>query len=237
LDLHDKWNCSGIFSTQIADPNVKLKRLVVPALAQPGSFAELAERFQLMTTIDELPGDLRPFEADLFFAVYEGLTDFHDTYVHLLAEMTKRTQRSLCHDCIANAVRRRFPANTIVRRNLFLIELLDKRIKVKALDELLRPKNNTTQLVFDFMRQHVLRLFETEETVNLVLGYQPHDVDVRQSRIWLTYPNGRTSFNWVYELRGDRATTDTTVITLAPEPPTPPRVRPRVSPRRGTAQG
>jgi hypothetical protein len=192
-----------------------------------------------MTTIDDLPPDLRPHEADLFLAVFEGLAVFHETYGARLAEMTKRSQRSLCHDCIANAVRRRFPANTNVKRNLFLIELLDKRIKVKALDELLRPKNNTTQLVLDFMRQHVLRLFEDQETVNLVLGYQPHEFDIRQSRIWLTYPRGRDTFHWVYELRGDRPNTDTGSVTIvSPEPPSPPRVRPRVSPgRRDNVQG
>jgi hypothetical protein len=182
-------------------------------------------------TIDELPPGLKPYENDLFRAVFDGLSDYDEQYGARRADQSKRSQRSLCHDSIKKRAVALFPV-TSTRHQLFLVHIDEMRIKVKMLDQGLHPRNNTTQMVLDFMRQSVSKLFDSMETVNLVLGYQPHPFDIRQSKIWLTYPNGTRDFHWVYELRREQASTDTITVTIInpPNPPSPRRVRPKAAP-------
>lgn len=182
-----------------------------------------------MELIEELPEKLQPFEELLFMTMVQGLQRFHDQFGDRRAGMTKRSEKSVTHDCCREEAQRLF-ADTIVHRNLFMIKPLDDvRIKIKALDLNLQPSNISTQMVLAFMKQKLMRLIEGIECEHLILGYQPDPIDVRRSRIFLVKPRGMR-FEWVYEMGSAGLAIMPLPIDAAPAPPAPPsRVRLKVA--------
>lgn len=146
----------------------------------------------------EPPDDLRPYVADLCECVQSALEDFareHGPYRH---RYTTRTEASIIHDYMVDHVKRRFPFK--LHQNLFLLELNGKYlIKLKKLDKQLRSRNYPTQMVLDFLTQQQLELFDLPTPINLQLGYQRHPIEVTQSKVWLTRPNGRL-LDWMWPL-------------------------------------
>lgn len=170
---------------------------------------------------------LRAALPDLRNCVQRALDQYADDQRLLAHKYTRRTEANILRDYMVTEAQARFPWK--LKRNLFLIcPIDDHRIKLKKLDSHLRTRNHHTQLSLRFEHQRPMRLFDDLDFVNLYLGYQRHEVEIRKSKIWLVCPRGR-SIAWALDLTADAVYTADTLPMTGTEPKTGVRrVRPKV---------
>lgn len=182
---------------------------------------------------DSLPGDLVPHEDGLHRVVREGLALFNRRHGHLRAGLSVRSERSLIHDCMVEEAQKVFrPGQWLRRGNLFLLALGPYRIKLKKFGPSLITSSYPTQAVFDFLAQHVRRLFDLD-VENLQLGYVPLGLSVADYPIWLTKPRIDGRPEWEYELTGHSAATLSDLPRT--DPNIPPATRVKAKPVKITA--
>jgi len=146
----------------------------------------------------ELPSRLRNALPVLAACVYNALKAFVTDHALLRHKYTKLTEANLIRDYMVREAQEKFPWK--LKQNLFVIcPLDDHRIKLKKLGPSLRTSNQPTQLSLRYDFQKPLRLFDDIDLVNLYLGYQRHEVEILQSRIWLVCPRGKR-IAWALEL-------------------------------------
>jgi hypothetical protein len=171
----------------------------------------------------ELPSRLRNALPVLATCVYNALKQFAAEHALLRHRYSKLTEANLIRDYMVDEARARFPWK--LKNNLFLICPIDShRIKLKKLSPSLRTSNQPTQLVLRYDHQKPLRLFDDLDLVNLYLGYQRHEVEVLQSRIWLVCPRGQR-IAWALELTQMLASAAVPVPQPIPLAPPKRRVR------------
>jgi hypothetical protein len=152
-----------------------------------------------MEYLQSLPPDLASYESQLLEIVNRGLGLYVERYGSLRGTQSLRSQASNINDCLVEEATSALPQFIFRRLNLFLLRIGNYQIKLKKLDENLCTRNHPTQMVFDFLRQ--LRLFNSEPMINLHLGYQVNGIDLRNSAIYLTKPNGRKRIEWAYQFQ------------------------------------
>src|SRR5687768_5033542 len=120
---------------------------------------------------DSLPEDLRPYEADLYRIVRDGLDLFDQRYGTFRGVQSLTAQRRNVHDCMVEMARKILGEKHCKRRgNLFYLEIGRYRVKLKKFNEKLMTSSYLTQAVFEFLSQAVHRLFDYD-VENLQLGY------------------------------------------------------------------
>jgi hypothetical protein len=172
----------------------------------------------------ELPSKLRNALPELAACVFKALKQFASEHALLRHKYTKLTEANLIRDYMVAEARALFPWK--LKNNLFVICPIDShRIKLKKLTPSLRTSNQPTQLVLRYDHQKPLRLFDDMDLVNLYLGYQRHEVEILQSRIWVVCPRGQR-IAWALELTQMLAGA-TAVSVPQPIPLAPPKRRVR----------
>lgn len=175
----------------------------------------------------KLPPELRAALPGLRACVQNALDQYADDQLLLAHKYTRRTEANILRDYMVTQAQTRFPWK--LKRNLFLIcPIDDHRIKLKKLDSQLRTRNHHTQMSLRFEGQRPLRLFDDLTLVNLYLGYQRHEVEIRKSRIWLVCPRGR-SIAWAIDLTADAVYTADTLPMTQPTPRVARRIRPKIA--------
>jgi hypothetical protein len=185
----------------------------------------------MLIDMHELPATLRAQIAVLRGLVHGALQDFLTKHRDLRVDYTVRTEASIIHDYMVREAKvSGFPWKW--RRNLFLFRVgQDYSVKPKKLDRHLRPRSIQTQLVLEFERQRVMRMFDDLDLTHLYLGYQIGGAELVTSSIWLVCPDGKR-VRWAAELRAEDATASVQVAMPAePTLPVEPTVR-RVTPKR-----
>ena len=147
----------------------------------------------------DLPQALRDQLTVLRGLVQAALEDFVSMHSGLRVRYTARTEASIIHDnMVWHAKAAGFQWQ--LKRNLFLFRVGNEfAVKPKKLDQQLRPRNITTQLVLNFDKQRVLKLFDDLDFTHVYLGYQKNGAELSTSSIWLVCPQGRR-IRWAAEL-------------------------------------
>ena len=172
----------------------------------------------------DLPPKLGNALPVLAACVYNALKAFVEDHALLRHKYTKLSEANLIRDYMVREAQDKFPWK--LKQNLFVIcPLDDHRIKLKKLGPSLRTSNQPTQLSLRYDYQKPLRLFDDLDLVNLYLGYQRHEVEILQSRIWLVCPRGK-KIAWALELPNALAAS-TPAPALQPMPLAPPQRRVR----------
>lgn len=195
----------------------------------------------MVVRLAEAQADLGPYTERLRRCVQAAIDTYQAEMGQYAYRHSKRTQASLVHDYMVDAVTTEFanePGVTwTTKRNLFTVNFFNKYlIKLKKHDRRLRTRNIATQLVLDWLEQKQLELpGMPDAATNLHLGYQP-GMSLSQSRYWLSCPDG-SSLEWTWELA---ASEPIDLPIAAPERvrPARPRIAEGVEPAaKGTADG
>jgi hypothetical protein len=183
----------------------------------------------MLIDMTDLPPILQAHIDTLRGLVSTSLTRFHDLHRELRADYSARSEASIIHDyMLKEAKLAGFPWK--LRRNLFLFRLGDFAVKLKKLDNLLRPRRIPTQLSLNFERQRAIRLFDDLDLTHLFLGYQRNGAELVTSAIWLVCPDGK-NIKWAAELTAVASPMiEIAAPAVAPEPTPVRRVRAKKAP-------
>ncbi|MHB8459868.1 MAG: hypothetical protein ACYDAK_08595 [Candidatus Limnocylindrales bacterium] len=189
----------------------------------------------MTATLDQARVDLAPYVARLRRCIQTALTTYQAEIGQFAYRHTKRSQASLIHDYMVDAVKAEFDdepgISFTTRRNLFTVDFFHRYlIKLKKHDRNLRTSNIPTQLVLDWLDQKQLELSGMpDEATKLHLGYQA-GMTLASSKVWLTCPDG-SALDWKWELVGD----EPMGLPMPEVGPQPRPVRPRPVPPIGDA--
>ena len=172
--------------------------------------------------------------ACLFDAVEEYYTG--SEYAVLRPAHTKRTAASTVNDLCWKNLRDEFedegPFIFTEATGRRLMHLGDQwRLRVKKLDKNMRPSNQPTQLVLDFLEQMAHRLPGLDAPTNVDLSYRLVGPAEIEPIVYLRCPKGSTNQHWLWMLDAGEAVA---VPTVQPAPTEP---RPEVEPRRVRPRG
>jgi hypothetical protein len=177
--------------------------------------------------LDEF-ADLDPFLPQFGQLVLESLRFFVEEYAHVRHVQELRTNANAVRDVMKRkaeelAVSDPHNFRTTQINNLFLLIVRDKYgIRLKQLDDYLRPKNNETAQSVAFQTQQMVVPDLGAELISLNLGYVADWTELLNSRIVMVCPDGLRSVR-VWEFGESK------VIPLPIEEQTPelPAVEPR----------
>src|SRR3989304_5508498 len=151
----------------------------------------------MTASLRQAQADLARYQARLRRCIQAAIANYQAEIRRFAYRHTKRSQASLVHDYMVDAIRAEFqdePGITFsTRRNLFTVDFFHRYlIKLKKHDRYLRTSNIPTQLVLDWLDQKQLELPDMPDaTTKLHLGYQP-GLTLATSKVWLTCPDGST---------------------------------------------
>jgi len=161
----------------------------------------------MTASLRQAQADLARYQARLRRCIQAAIANYQAEIGRFAYRHTKRSQASLVHDYMVDAIRAEFqdePGITFsTRRNLFTVDFFHRYlIKLKKHDRYLRTSNIPTQLVLDWLDQKQLELPDMPDaTTKLHLGYQP-GLTLATSKVWLTCPDGST-LDWKWELASE----------------------------------
>ncbi len=142
-----------------------------------------------------------------FQCVMRGLGEYQGNYAGLRANVSRRSDSSNRCDFIWVELEREFEDEQGVgftnRRNRRLMHVRDDfNLRVKKLDSRMRPVNNITQTVLDFLDQHVHqpRLPGMEPPTSVDLAYQLTGIAEEHVDVYLRCPNSRRTYEWLLPL-------------------------------------